>query len=88
MATVHAEKRKLNMVLYVMRYAGSVTQSMHQPQEQIPLQGHRHLETSACLWQLSCWLVCVEVPTSQEMSINPHLVKVKHAFTQSTDQAY
>lgn len=44
-STVHAEKRKLNMVLYVMRYAGSGMQSMHQPQEQIALHGHRPSES-------------------------------------------
>ncbi len=46
---------QLNVVLYVMRDAGSVTQSMQLPECFLPLSW-RHCEASVCFWLQSCWL--------------------------------
>lgn len=80
-STAHAEKCKLNVVLYVTRDPRSVTQSMHQLLKRFP-----HSSLSSVL---DTELIKVQQDsTRQEMSINVCIERLKHALAQCTELPY
>lgn len=77
-STVHAEKCKLNVVLYVMRDAGSVTQSLQLP-ECFLLLSWRHCEASVCFWLQRCWLS--PTGSNKARSVNKRVYRKTQACT-------